>query len=571
MVSATKRLRLLEEKEQLEADLIEFHKAAWEHMDPAPYVHGRHMDAIAEHLEAIAYGHIRKLLVNIAPRHCKSLLVSVSFPAWIWAKEADPEFPLIGPQAKFLCLSYGDTLSLDLALAQRRLVQSDWYQARWGDRVKICADQEAKSKFDTAAGGTRISASFKGGVTGRGGDIKIIDDPLKAGDEKSEPIRQGVLDLYDGTLKSRITDPRICAEIIIMQRLHQRDLSGHILSTDDDFVHLYLPEEFEEGRRCCTSVISKGSGRYAGEPWQDWREEEGQLLWPERFSEKELRPYKRDKYEWAGQWQQRPEAKGGGIILREYWQPWIPKNGNWPQCDYILASLDPAYTDKDKNDPSALTIWGTFDHEGERAAILLYAWRKWLVLHGPEAERWPGETNKEYRLRTMPEWGLVEHVKDALERFKVDRLLIENKASGIDVNTEMMRLYKDSCIYELIDPKSLGKIARVWRVQPIFSEGQVWAPWTPPSYPYEGADKDEDWYDWALKNGSWRKFADLVIDEISMVTPLRTGQYMDLTDTTTQGLRWLRDHGFLTRRSEKAADQQRAAERYKEEAPLYPA
>ena len=345
-----------------------------------------------------------------------------------------------------------------------------------------------------------------------------------------------------------------------MQRLHENDLSGHILETDDDFVHLFLPTEFEEGRRCCTPIISKRSGRYPGQPWEDWREV-GDLLWPERFGELEIAPFKRDAYVWAAQWQQRPEPPGGGIIRRDYWRPWYPHNGKWPECDYIIASLDPAYTAKDSNDPSALTVWGSFDYEGERGAILLQAWRKWVPIHGPEEERFPGETNEEYKARTQVNWGLVEHVKDAIDRFKVDRLLIENKASGHDVNIEMLRLYKDACTYELVDPRGMDKIARTWRVQPIFSEGQVWAPWT-----MDQKDPSDE--------GEWRKFAAMVIDEISMVTPLQTGKYDDLLDSSTAALHWMRMHGFLTRRSEKAAEQMRHAREYKglgaAQTPLYP-
>lgn len=160
------RLKALEEAERLEASLIEFHKAAWPVFDPAPYVHGWHLDAIAEHLEAVSRGDIRKLLINIPPRHSKTLLASISWPAWIWAKQRQEGNPLVGPQTKFLCLSYGDTLALDSAILMRRLILSPWYKERWGKRVQLTGDQEAKSKFDTTAGGTRISASFDGTVTG---------------------------------------------------------------------------------------------------------------------------------------------------------------------------------------------------------------------------------------------------------------------------------------------------------------------------------------------------------------------------------------------------------------------
>lgn len=179
---------MLTEAESLQASFIDFFAAAWPEIDPAPLQLSWHHEAIAEHLEAIAYGHIRKLLVNVPPRHSKTLIVSVAYPAWLWCQEPDPDYPLLGPQAKFLCLSYSDQLAMDNATLARRLINSDWYRKRWGNRVLIAGDQDAKNKFDTAAGGTRISASFGGSVLGRGGDIKIIDDPHKV-DEANQRLR----------------------------------------------------------------------------------------------------------------------------------------------------------------------------------------------------------------------------------------------------------------------------------------------------------------------------------------------------------------------------------------------
>lgn len=547
-IARVEKRKLEEEKERLEDSLIEFHKAAWEHMDPAPYVHGRHLDAIAEHLEAVAYGEVRKLLINVAPRHSKSLLVSVSFPAWLWAKKADPEYPLIGPQVKLLCLSYGDTLSLDLALVQRRLIQSDWYQKRWGDRVKLCSDQEAKSKFDTTAGGTRISASFQGGITGRGGDIKIIDDPLKAGDEDSEPIRQKVLELYEGTLKSRITDPKTCAEIVVMQRLHPQDLSGHILDSDDGLddgdsnrtVHLCLPEEFEEAYRCRTPIISYGSGRYYGEPWEDWREEEFEKLWPERFGDKELAPYKRDAHQWATQWLQRARVKGGSILKEEYWRLW--ENPDFPACDFVVASLDPAYTEKDKNDPSGFTVWGAFiDEDGNRALILLHAFRKWLDMCGPDIPKLAGEPDAAYRRRTRDTWGLVEHVHDACRVFAVNHLLIENKASGLSAAQVIGRMFpRHRYTISHADPKKLSKTVRMNRVQQVFTDGQVYAPDRP--------------------------YAEMVIRECADAPK---GRYDDLVDSVTYAVSYLRDQGYLERREERFLRQEDAMKDWKQKPALY--
>lgn len=289
------------EAAELEASLIRFLAAAWPEIDPAPFIPNWHFDAVCEHLEAVMKGQIRKLLINEPPRHGKSLTVSVAFPSWVWAQAGPTErlerglplvSPIAGTQASFLCLSYSGDLAFDHALLMKRLILSDWYQKRWGRRVQIRDDKTATGKFDTTAGGTRISSSFGGTVTGRGGDYKIIDDPHKVKEAESELIREQAIKDYDQTLKNRVTDPRHSVEIIVMQRTHEKDLAGHVLTEDPDFVHLMLPAEFEPDRHCMTYVD--------GQPfWADQRKEKGELLWPEVWGAQQLKPFKREQYSWC--------------------------------------------------------------------------------------------------------------------------------------------------------------------------------------------------------------------------------------------------------------------------------
>jgi predicted phage terminase large subunit-like protein len=551
--------QLEEEKVKLEGSLIDFFVAAWPEIDPAPLEVNWHHEAIAEHLEAVAYGQIRKLLINVPPRFTKTILSSIVFPAWIWAQQPDADYPLLGPQAKFLCLSYSDQLSMDSATTARRLISSFWYRHRWGSRVQITADQDAKNKFDTLVGGTRISASFGGTVTGRGGDIRIIDDPHKIEDAESDVVREGVLRTYDGTLKSRITDPHTTAEIVIMQRVHENDLSGHILDTDEDFVHLCLPAEFESDRRCVTVL-----------GWEDPRKADGELLWPDRFGLPELVPFKRNPYEWAGQWQQRPAPRGGAIFKRDWWQLWEPPDGKFPPCDYILASLDSAYTSKEENDPSGFTVWGVFspkhltqtptggmvESAGSPRVILMEAWRKHLPIHGVHVDYLPDEeadileaadesivkaAQKRYEKRAKPLWGLVEWVAYSCRRFKVDRLIIEAKASGLDVSHEMRRLYADEAW--TVDERQVqgDKVSRAHAQVPIFTRGLVYAP-------------DRDW-------------AELVITEMETFPK---GRFKDLTDSATQALKYLRENNILEHPEERQREELRRM-RFQRKVPrLYP-
>lgn len=534
-----KRLRLLEEAERLENSLIEFYRAAWETIDPAAYDDGWHLHAIAEHLEAVSRGEIRKLLITVPPRHSKTLMSSVIWPAWAWAKERDPDHPLIGPQVKFLTLSYGDDLALDSALLMRRLVESDWYQTRWGHRVKLRQDQEAKSKFDNTAGGTRISAGFGGTLTGRGGDIKIIDDPLKADDAESEVKRNAVIRRYDGTLKSRMTDPRHTAEVAIMQRLHENDLAGHILDTDPDFEHLMLPALFEPERRYYTKL-----------GWTDPRKSDGDVLWPQRFDHKSLAVFQRNSYEWAGQWQQRPEVRGGAIIKREWWENYETDDGKVPPCTYVVASLDPAYTSKQENDPSGFTVWGVwYDMNGHSRIICLNAWRKRLELHGPQLERKPGETEAQYIKRSQPTWGLVEWVAHSCKRFRADVLLIESKASGLSVAQEIRRLYSgQGWGVQLVDPKGLDKVARVYAIQHLFADGMICLP--------------------AYSDGTFREWGQMLVDEFAAFPK---GATDDLVDSSSQALKHIRDRGLAVRRDERALHEREMGRLKKQVTPLYPA
>lgn len=537
-------MELLEQTEKLEGSLIEFFKAAWPQIDPAAYQHGWHLEAIAEHLEAVAYGEIRKLCINLPPRHSKTLLVSVAFPAWCWAQEADERYPLIGAAGKFMCLSYGDQLALDNAVLARRLIESDWFQERWGNRVTLTHDQDAKNKFDTTVGGTRISGSFRGTVTGRGASCRIYDDPHKMDEVESQVIREGVIKVYDSTLKSRITDPRTSAEVLVAQRGHMNDLSAHFLS-DPEVVHLNLPAEFDVTKRCKTSL-----------GWTDPRKEDGDLLWPERWGPKELSAYKREPFEWAAQWQQNPRVRGGAIIKEDWWQVYeVAVGGRYEfEPSFILASLDTAFTEKTTNDYSALTVWYVFDDPKtkQRRIMLADAWKKRLELHGVEVVRKKEEKEFAYLRRATPQWGLIEWVAHTCTKRKVDRLLVENSARGHDVVREIQRLYGDRTWGVMpVNTGRLDKTARMHSVVDLFTDNMISAP----------AAIDEH------GNIEWRDWARMVITDVA---EFPWGAHDDIADSVAQALRHLRDMGMAIRRVEQRNEMDFMARHKPTQMPLYP-
>jgi len=495
------------------------------------------MQAICDHLEAVYSGEINRLLINVPPGFSKSLLTSVFFPSWCWAND---------PHYRFLCASHSQNLAIRDSTKMRRLVQSDWYQDRWGKEVILTGDQNAKTKFENTKAGFR-EAVAAGSITGSRGDIVIIDDPHSVESAASEAMRATTADWFLEALPTRLNNPAESAIIVIMQRLNQDDVSGIILDKQLGYEHLCLPMEFESDRKCYTSI-----------GFEDPRTEEGELLFPERFPQEVVERDKRvmGSYAAAGQFQQRPAPRGGGIIKRDDWLLWnddeaaihgVKDASTYPVMDYIVASLDTAYTEKQENDASYLTIWGVwqrsaavafastnaagerFQHVEERdtvpAVMLMHAKEMRLPVHGPEVERKPGEDDFSYRKRQRDSWGLCEWVAQMCNQFKVDKLLIEAKANGITVADEIKRINRTShWSVELINPGALDKVARAYSVQPVFANGQVYCP-------------DKAW-------------AEAVISQCEIFP---RGKHDDSVDSTTQALTYLRKRGLLDRQEDIAA------------------
>jgi phage terminase large subunit-like protein len=438
-----------------------------------------------------------------------------------------------------MVLTYGHDLAMETATTMRRLIGTPWYQNNWGNRVKITSDQDAKLKFDTSVGGYRMSSSMSGATLGRGGDIRIIDDPLKVDEAESELVRDQINRTYEEALQHRVTDPKTTATVIIAQRLHADDLCGHVLDLDDEFVHLCLPCEYEPWRKCHTVL-----------GWEDPRTIEGELICPDRWGAAELQSFKSNAYLWASQYQQRPEIRGGAIIKREYWKIWDYeamdandiKRGLFPTFEFVLASFDGAYTVKEENDFSALTVWGVWIEStpeqrafaggditfGTPRLMLIHAWRKKLPLHGRMSDitQLPGETKEAFKLRQLDAGGIIEHLIASCKKFNVDHLLIESKATGITVEQEMKRLAGNEGFgIQLISPGRLDKAARAWTVQPVFVDGAVWRP-------------DTDW-------------AQLVEDELANLRG-KGGGHDDLADTAVQAISYLRKNSMAPRAIEAA-------------------
>lgn len=504
---------------ECESSLYVFLKSAWHLFDPAPWVDGWCVEAMAEHLQAVVDGEIKRLIINIPPRCQKSSLCSVALAAWTWAQPVSSHTS--GPGVSFLYASFVDSLALRDSRSCRKVIESDWYKQRWGDRFRLEFDNNTKQRFGNDKGGYRLVTSTDAkGATGEGGNILCIDDGNSAREVESEAVTEATNDWVDGTLGSRFNNQKLGALIEIQQRLGEKDITGHLLdkfAAKGNWATVVLPMRFETWRKTYMSPIG----------WSDPRTEEGELLWPERFGEDEVSALEEWMGPWraAGQLQQVPQPKGGGIIQKAWWN--LMPSENFPKMDYILACLDTAYETKKENDPSGMIIWGIFtpsmpaqktqilDPYGEPVRtsesyseyspqlIMMYAWDARLALH-----------------------DLVERTAAVCTKYKVDHLLIENKASGISVAQEIQRLYhRESFGVELFDPKSQDKMARLYSVQHIFAEGMVHCPET----------------DWAQR----------VIDQVAQFPRGRHDEFVDLV---SMGLRKLRSMGLLVRQAEREAE-----------------
>ena len=313
-----------------EDSLYIYLKQAWHVWESAIWQDGWAIDAVAEHLQAVIDGEIRRLIINIPPRCTKSALCSVALTGWTWAQKKISHTS--GPGVSFLYASFREDLSRRDSVACRRVIESKWYQDRWGDRFSLSDDQNTKSRFNNDKGGYRLITSIESkGATGDGANCIILDDCNSAKEIESELIIASTLEWFDGTLGTRLNNQKLGAVIQIQQRLGENDLTGHILSkTKGEWTHLCLPMEYEPERSYFTTI-----------GWKDPRTTPGELLWPERFGPDEVMGLKTWMGDWraSGQLQQRPEPRGGGVIKREWWQLW--ESEVYPPMDFILGTLDP--------------------------------------------------------------------------------------------------------------------------------------------------------------------------------------------------------------------------------------
>jgi predicted phage terminase large subunit-like protein len=283
---------------RLLGDFAQFARRAWREVEPSrELLWSWHHELIAEHLMLCYQGETTRLIITQPPRSLKSKLVSVLFPAWVWAQS---------PGASFILCSYSDSLSEELNMARRRLLQSEWFQSTFPGKVQFAPDENRREQYKNLAGGQAIATSVDGTLTGKGGDYLLVDDLLSPQQSYSDLERHSANRFFDGTLRSRLNEPATGRIIVICQRLHELDLPGHLQESEPGvWTTLNLAMEAEQDEEITFPISGKVLHRKTGD-----------LLHPARFPKVWVEKQKRTlgRIVWSGQYQQRPSPLEGNLI-----------------------------------------------------------------------------------------------------------------------------------------------------------------------------------------------------------------------------------------------------------------
>ena len=381
------------------------------------FINNWHIGAISEALNEVYNGNIKRLLINMPPRYLKSVCVSVAFPAWILGKD---------PTKRIIVASYSEKLAIKHSTDCRLILESSWYKRVFNNTI-LSRTQNQKYKFSTTQNGYRFATSVGGTLTGEGGDILIIDDPHNPQNVLSEKQRDKVLKWYDNTFSSRLNNKKNGAIIVVMQRLHENDLSGHLLEKGG-WVHLNLPAIFEEEATINIGNFNKIIKK-------------GELLFEKREGKEEIERIKKDmgEYVFNCQYQQKPMTENSGIFSKK-WLQYYNENINF---ENIYLSFDTAIKAGINNDPSVCTIWGKYKNN----YYLIDLYREWL--------EYPDLKRKSIQL---------------INKWQPRAILIEDKASGQSLIQDL----KKELSYNVIPIKVVkDKITRFASITPIFEAERI--------------------------------------------------------------------------------------------------
>ena len=408
-----------DKKERCRNNFMPFVKDMW-----SAFIAGKHHKDMAEAFERVAEGSLKRLIINMPPRHTKSEFASFLFPAWYLGKF---------PEKKIIQTAHTAELAVGFGRKVRNLVATSDYQAIFP--TILSSDSKAAGRWNTNKGGDYFAIGVGGAVTGKGADVLIIDDP-----HSEQEAMQGTANVYDRVFEWYNSGPRQRLQpggaiIIVMTRWSKKDLTGQIV---------------------------KSASKREGDDWEVIEfpalMPSGKPLWPEFWSQEELEAIKAELPvgKWEAQYQQNPTSEEGAIIKREMWQRW--EEDRIPDCDYIIQSWDTAFEKNNRADYSACTTWGIFyqpNNKGNAVAniILLDAIKERLEF-------------PELKMKAMEQW----------KEWEPDTLIVEKKAAGAPLIYELRRM--GIPISEYTPSKGNDKIARVNAISDLFASGLVWCPET---------------------------------------------------------------------------------------------
>jgi predicted phage terminase large subunit-like protein len=410
------RLLQLEAQEKAQTDFLSFAKYVW-----PDAILGAHHTKMADAFNRLADGTLKRLIVNMPPRHTKSEFSSYLLPAFIMGRR---------PRTKIIQATHTGELAVRFGRKVRNLMDSEEYKQVFNN-VALRADSKAAGRWDTDHGGEYFAVGVGGAMTGRGADLLIIDDPHSEQDALSELAMENAWDWYTSGPRQRLQPGG--AIVIVMTRWNTKDLTAKLVKAQTS----HNADRWE--------IIEFPAVLPSGNP-----------LWPSFWKLEELLAVKASlsPQKWQAQWQQQPTNDEGAILKRDWWQVWPSDEA--PPVEYIIQSYDTAYSKKETADYSVITTWGVFypDQDSGPNIILLDVTRG----------RWD-----------FPE--LKRIAKDQYDQWQPDNVLIEAKATGITLQQELRRMGIPVTMYSPGGRRSgQDKVSRAHSVAPILEAGMVWAP-----------------------------------------------------------------------------------------------
>ena len=383
------------------------------------FIEGRHHRIIAEKLERVARGELKRLIVNMPPRHSKSEFASYLMPAWFLGRN---------PKLKIIQATHNTELAVRFGRKVRDLINTPDYSAIF-PKTGLKADDKAAGRWGTSAGGEYFAAGVGAAMTGRGADLLIIDDPHSEQDALSSSAFDNAFEWYSSGPRQRLQPGG--AIIIVMTRWSMKDLTGQVIKLQ---AHDALADQWE--------IVEFPAILPSDKP-----------LWPEFWKKDDLVKVKASLpvAKWNAQWQQNPTAEEGAIVKKEWWQTW--EKEEIPSVKYIIQAYDTAFSKKESADYSAITTWGVFENEQTGADN--------VILMDARRGRW-----------NFPE--LKEIAAEEYEYWEPDMVIIEAKASGQPLTDELRAT--GIPVMNYTPSKGRDKITRMHTVAPLFEAGMVWAP-----------------------------------------------------------------------------------------------